>query len=188
MGGILFRSVVVKLLHLSKSGHKNKASTYATYDRRASKNGGPMPGEGPQYDEIPYGDVGPNFSGKGKLPQVPDDYSQVPQIPARQGLCASTNSFHPSIHPTNQPVSQQQPELMTEDQHYLLFVGTVIKLKASLYSVSIYSSLSLSGYFSRLGDMMEIDISVCLSFCSEFSLSPYRSELVFPFLFFMSAV
>ena len=41
-----------------------------------------------QYDEIPYGDVGPmnnGHSGKGQLPQVPSEYSQVPQVPQRQG-------------------------------------------------------------------------------------------------------
>ncbi len=40
-----------------------------------------------QYDEIPYGDVGPGpgQSGKGQLPEVPAEYSQVPQIPQRQG-------------------------------------------------------------------------------------------------------
>ena len=54
-------------------------------------------GEGPQYDEIPYGDVGPpmvaegaaggavGHSGKGQLPEVPADYSQVPELPQRQG-------------------------------------------------------------------------------------------------------
>ena len=48
---------------------------------------------GPQYDEIPYGDVAPvqftqqqpGTSGKGQLPDVPAEYSQVPQVPARQG-------------------------------------------------------------------------------------------------------
>ena len=45
-----------------------------------------MNGEMPQYDEIPYGDVGPGgASGKGHLPEVPAEYSQVPQIPQRQG-------------------------------------------------------------------------------------------------------
>ena len=45
----------------------------------------------PQYDEIPYGDVGPQgvgpqgHSGKGQLPQVPAEYSQVPGVPQRQG-------------------------------------------------------------------------------------------------------
>ena len=65
--------------------------------------------EGPQYDEIPYGDMPPVVwpenkpegaegtaaaaggatggpSGKGQLPQVPAEYSQIPQIPARQGI------------------------------------------------------------------------------------------------------
>ncbi len=48
---------------------------------------------GPQYDEIPYGDVPPpqtqmlnGHSGKGQLPDVPAEYSQVPNIPARQGM------------------------------------------------------------------------------------------------------
>ena len=50
-------------------------------------NGGQGDGgaHGVQYDEIPYGDVGPGHSGKGNLPEVPAEYSQVPQIPQRQG-------------------------------------------------------------------------------------------------------
>ena len=50
-------------------------------------NGGQGDGgaHGVQYDEIPYGDVGPGQSGKGQLPEVPTEYSQVPQIPQRQG-------------------------------------------------------------------------------------------------------
>ena len=50
-------------------------------------NGGQGDGgaNGVQYDEIPYGDVGPGPSGKGQLPEVPVEYSQVPQIPQRQG-------------------------------------------------------------------------------------------------------
>ena len=50
-------------------------------------NGGQGDGgaNGVQYDEIPYGDVGPGPSGKGHLPEVPAEYSQVPQIPQRQG-------------------------------------------------------------------------------------------------------
>ena len=43
-------------------------------------NGGQGDGgaNGVQYDEIPYGDVGPGPSGKGQLPEVPVEYSQVP--------------------------------------------------------------------------------------------------------------
>ena len=50
-------------------------------------NGGQGDGgaNGVQYDEIPYGDVDPGPSGKGQLPEVPVEYSQVPQIPQRQG-------------------------------------------------------------------------------------------------------
>ena len=75
------------------------AGFYNTIDRRKAAE------MGPQYDEIPYGDVAPiqftqpppqqqqqqqqqqtgNNSGKGQLPDVPAEYSQVPQIPARQG-------------------------------------------------------------------------------------------------------
>ena len=72
----------------SKGGNKNG---YSTLDPRKMKGG-----EGPQYDEIPYGDVGPpmvagatggatGHSGKGQLPEVPADYSQVPELPQRQG-------------------------------------------------------------------------------------------------------
>ena len=59
---------------------------YATYDPR-KMNGGDGGAHGVQYDEIPYGDVGPSGmqSGKGQLPEVPVEYSQVPQIPQRQG-------------------------------------------------------------------------------------------------------
>ena len=91
-----------------KTGNKNKAAAYATYDRRKAQA---MAGEGPQYDEIPYGDVGPpglgmppqqqqqqmqqqqaaaaaaaGTSGKGQLPEVPSEYAQLPTVPARQGL------------------------------------------------------------------------------------------------------
>ena len=50
---------------------------------------------GPQYDEIPYGDVPPaqpqsqmqnGHSGKGELPNVPAEYSQLPNLPQRQGI------------------------------------------------------------------------------------------------------
>ena len=69
---------------------------YSTWDPRKAKNG-----EVPQYDEIPYGDVGPQgvgpqsvgppgHSGKGQLPQVPAEYSQVPNIPQRQGTLSYT--------------------------------------------------------------------------------------------------
>ncbi len=89
-----------------QNGGQMGAAGYYTVDRRHQ---GRMTGEfGPQYDEIPYGDVAPgggdavarpvqnggaaaadqaqgNSSGKGKLPEVPSEYSQVPQVPARQG-------------------------------------------------------------------------------------------------------
>ena len=75
-------------------GNKKVQNGYATWDPRKNKTG-----EVPQYDEIPYGDVGPpgvgpqaqaqgfvdGHSGKGQLPQVPAEYSQVPNIPQRQG-------------------------------------------------------------------------------------------------------
>ena len=50
---------------------------------------------GPQYDEIPYGDVPPTepqsqmqngHSGKGDLPNVPVEYAQLPNLPQRQGI------------------------------------------------------------------------------------------------------
>ena len=76
-------------------GNKKVQNGYATWDPRKNKTG-----EVPQYDEIPYGDVGPpgvgpqaqaqgfvdGHSGKGQLPQVPAEYSQVPNIPQRQGI------------------------------------------------------------------------------------------------------
>jgi len=76
-----------------KNGNKKVQNGYATWDPRKNKTG-----EVPQYDEIPYGDVGPpgvgpqaqgqgfvdGHSGKGQLPQVPAEYSQVPNIPQRQ--------------------------------------------------------------------------------------------------------
>ena len=75
-------------------GNKKVQNGYSTWDPRKNKTG-----EVPQYDEIPYGDVGPpgvgpqaqaqgfvdGHSGKGQLPQVPAEYSQVPNIPQRQG-------------------------------------------------------------------------------------------------------
>ena len=69
------------------TGNKNNAKNgYPTWDPR-KMNGGQGDGgaNGVQYDEIPYGDVGPGHSGKGHLPEVPAEYSQVPQIPQRQG-------------------------------------------------------------------------------------------------------
>ena len=59
-------------------------------------NGGQGDGgaNGVQYDEIPYGDVGPGPSGKGQLPEVPVEYSQVPQIPQRQGTLRSLWKIH----------------------------------------------------------------------------------------------
>ena len=78
-------------------GHKKQQQQngYSTWDPRKAKNG-----EVPQYDEIPYGDVGPGgHSGKGHLPEVPAEYSQVPQIPQRQGIIVQkltkTNSIIP---------------------------------------------------------------------------------------------
>ena len=71
---------------LNKNSGKAKGQNgngYSTWDPRKNK------GEVPQYDEIPYGDVGPGGqgpSGKGQLPDVPADYSTVPQVPARQGI------------------------------------------------------------------------------------------------------
>ena len=58
-------------------------------------NGGQGDGgaNGVQYDEIPYGDVGPGPSGKGQLPEVPVEYSQVPQIPQRQGTIRFFRKF-----------------------------------------------------------------------------------------------
>ena len=64
----------------------NNKNGYSTWDPR-KLNGGDGGAHGVQYDEIPYGDGGPNLaqSGKGHLPEVPVEYSQVPQIPQRQG-------------------------------------------------------------------------------------------------------
>lgn len=63
-------------------------SNFSTWDpRKLGKAGGGDP-LGPQYDEIPYGDVPPPHiaaTGRGMLPEVPAEYSQVPMVPARQG-------------------------------------------------------------------------------------------------------
>ena len=83
---VLFSSLYPLKL-LPHVGHKKQSQQngYSTWDPRKAKNG-----EVPQYDEIPYGDVGP--SGKGQLPEVPAEYSQVPQIPQRQGInCTKTS-------------------------------------------------------------------------------------------------
>ena len=63
-------------------------------------NGGQGDGgaNGVQYDEIPYGDVGPGPSGKGQLPEVPVEYSQVPQIPQRQGTLRFLSKIHLNNH------------------------------------------------------------------------------------------
>ena len=67
------------------SKKQQQQNGYSTWDPRKMKTG-----EVPQYDEIPYGDVGHigheiGHSGKGQLPTVPADYSEVPQVPQRQG-------------------------------------------------------------------------------------------------------
>ena len=79
----------------------NKNNGYTTWDPRrlnGGANGGDGGAHGVQYDEIPYGDVGPGQSGKGQLPEVPVEYSQVPQIPQRQGeiwsILLQLNSFN----------------------------------------------------------------------------------------------
>ena len=54
-------------------------------------------GEVPQYDEIPYGDVDIGHSGKGQLPQVPADYSEVPSVPQRQGT-STPSPFKKILH------------------------------------------------------------------------------------------
>ena len=57
---------------------------------------------GPQYDEIPYGDVPPaqpqsqmqnGHSGKGELPNLPAEYSQLPNLPQRQGIENNYNNL-----------------------------------------------------------------------------------------------
>ena len=71
----------LSLISHNNVGNKKQQNGYSTWDPRKAKNG-----EVPQYDEIPYGDVGPQgHSGKGQLPQVPAEYAQVPGVPQRQG-------------------------------------------------------------------------------------------------------
>ena len=63
-------------------------SNFSTWDPRKLGKGGPADPLGPQYDEIPYGDVAPphiSGTGRGMLPEVPAEYAQVPMIPARMG-------------------------------------------------------------------------------------------------------
>ena len=85
-----FCAILNSLLTYMYTGNKsNNKNGYPTWDPR-KLNGGQGDGgaHGVQYDEIPYGDVGPGgpgHSGKGNLPEVPVEYSQVPQIPQRQG-------------------------------------------------------------------------------------------------------
>ena len=68
-----------------KKQPQQQQNGYSTWDPRKMKSG-----EVPQYDEIPYGDVGDiGHSGKGQLPQVPADYSEVPSVPQRQGTSTS---------------------------------------------------------------------------------------------------
>ena len=75
----MFSRIFLCFTLINYVGHKKQQQNgYSTWDPRKAKNG-----EVPQYDEIPYGDVGP--SGKGQLPQVPAEYSQVPGVPQRQG-------------------------------------------------------------------------------------------------------
>ena len=61
------------------NGEVNMKQNYATWDARKS-----MPnGQGPMYDEIPYGD-GPGP--RGPIPELPQHYAQVPKVPQRQGF------------------------------------------------------------------------------------------------------
>lgn len=76
---------------------KQNQNGYSTWDPRKAKQNGT--GEVPQYDEIPYGDVGP--SGKGQLPQVPAEYSQVPQVPQRQGTPKNKPDHYFHLSSTN---------------------------------------------------------------------------------------
>ena len=95
---------------------------YSTLNRKA--NGG---AEGPQYDEIPYGDVPPpGISGKGQLPDVPAEYSQVPQLPARQGTFSIRDSL-------------RQRTAATAD-------GRSVKI----FTSSTYTHLSLSAFLLAL--------------------------------------
>ena len=68
-----------------KKQPQQQQNGYSTWDPRKMKSG-----EVPQYDEIPYGDVDIGHSGKGQLPQVPADYSEVPSVPQRQGTSTTT--------------------------------------------------------------------------------------------------
>jgi hypothetical protein len=75
---------------IGKTKGRNKdvltKSNFSTWDPRKLGKGGPADPLGPQYDEIPYGDVAPpHISGRGMLPEVPAEYAQVPMIPARMG-------------------------------------------------------------------------------------------------------
>ena len=63
-------------------------SNFSTWDPRKLGKPGTADPLGPQYDEIPYGDVAPPHiagTGRGILPEVPAEYAQVPMVPARMG-------------------------------------------------------------------------------------------------------
>ena len=65
-------------VNLGKNGAEVYGKGYATWDPRKSVGNG----QGPTYDEIPYGD-GPGP--RGPIPDVPQHYAQVPAPPQRQG-------------------------------------------------------------------------------------------------------
>jgi hypothetical protein len=76
----------------TKQAGRNKdlmtKSNFSTWDPRKLGKPGAADPLGPQYDEIPYGDVPPPHiagAGRGILPEVPAEYAQVPMVPARMG-------------------------------------------------------------------------------------------------------
>jgi len=73
----------------TKTGRNKDAmskSNFSTWDPRKLGKSGAADPLGPQYDEIPYGDVAPpHITGRGMLPEVPAEYAQVPMVPARMG-------------------------------------------------------------------------------------------------------
>ena len=78
--------LLLVLVSLGKNGGPNGEvyvkQNYSTWDPRKSV-GGANNGQGPMYDEIPYGD-GPGP--RGPIPELPQHYAQVPKVPQRQGF------------------------------------------------------------------------------------------------------
>ena len=98
------KSFLFLLTKKTNLGGRNKdlmmtKSNFSTWDPRKLGKPGAADPLGPQYDEIPYGDVPPpHIAGRGVLPDVPAEYSQVPMVPARMGKTPADPTSETAFH------------------------------------------------------------------------------------------